>query len=53
MFDYVVIDVDLYFDYVFVNISGELVKYLIYNIVILGRLICKYVFLNDIEVIGK
>ncbi|WP_339309716.1 hypothetical protein NZ043_27195 [Paenibacillus sp. FSL k6-2145] len=53
MLDYAVTDADSHFDHALVNVSGELVEFPIYNTVISGRSIRKYVFLNDTEVVGK
>ncbi|WP_338542829.1 hypothetical protein [Paenibacillus tundrae] len=53
LLDYLVTDADSHFDHALVNVGGELVQYPIYNTVISGRTIRKYVYLSDTEVVGK
>jgi hypothetical protein len=53
LLDYIVQDMSSRFDHALVNIAGELVQYPIYNTVISGRTVRKYVYLNESEVIGK
>ncbi|MCL6661791.1 hypothetical protein [Paenibacillus amylolyticus] len=53
MLDYAVTDANSHFDHALVNVGGELIQYPIYNTVISGRTIRKYVYLNDTEVVGK
>ncbi|WP_145047849.1 hypothetical protein [Paenibacillus xylanexedens] len=53
MLDYLVTDADSHFDHALVNVGGELVEYPIYNTVISGRTIRKYVYLSDTELVGK
>ncbi|CAH1216153.1 hypothetical protein [Paenibacillus sp. JJ-223] len=53
LLDNMVNSVDSYFDHALVNVGGELVRYPVHNTIISGRSVRKYVFLSDVELVGK
>lgn len=53
LLDYMIEDMDSRFNHALVNLSGVLVRYPIYNTVISGRSVRKYVYLQESEAVGK
>jgi hypothetical protein len=53
LLDYTIQDISTRFDHALVNIGGDLVQYPIYNTIISGRSVRKYVYVPETEAIGK